>query len=76
MEVNNYEGVKYMAGKSSKDIKELMVLGLLAAFLIPVALNQLFSVNTSTWDTQTAAMFIVIPVAIVIVVVLLAFDKI
>ena len=63
-------------GKSSKDIKELMVLGLLAAFLVPVALNQLFAVNTSAWDVQTAAMFLVIPIAIVIVVVLIAFDKI
>jgi len=50
----------------------LLVAGVLAANLLPTAINQIVSVDTSSWDSGTIAMWELLPLLFVLVILLVA----
>lgn len=60
------------------DIPKVLVICLLAAALLPVAIETLIGVNTTTWSTGAVAIWDALPIIILVGVLLgfLAFTKI
>lgn len=44
----------------------LVVAGLMAAFLLPIAIDEISSVETSSWDEGAAALWNILPVMVVL----------
>lgn len=45
----------------TSSVKAIFVTVLLAAILLPVAFHQIFSANTTGWDSNTVTIFTLIP---------------
>jgi hypothetical protein len=55
------------ANRATNLVVGLVVAGLMAAFLLPVAINEIVSVNTSSWNSTGAAnLWDILPVMIVL----------
>lgn len=55
------------ASRATNLVVGLVVAGLMAAFLLPVAINEIVSVNTSNWNSSGAAsLWNILPVMVVL----------
>jgi hypothetical protein len=63
---NTYGGV----GGLSNMIIGIAVAGLVASFILPIAISNLFSANTTGWSTDATNMWAILPVVAVLVVVI------
>ena len=61
-------GQMQMADRAVSIIVAIVVAGLLGAFLLPVAINEISDVETTDWDSGAAAMWDILPVMIVLAV--------
>lgn len=61
-------GQMNMANRAVQVVVALTVGGLVAAFLLPVAIDELVSVDTTSWGSGAAAMWDVLDIIIVLVV--------
>jgi hypothetical protein len=58
-------------------IVSLVIALLLAALLLPIALNQIYSTNTSGWNAAVATVFVVLlPILAILAIALVFFSKI
>jgi hypothetical protein len=63
-----------MAG--AKDIKNIFVVLLLGAILLPIALTQLANANTTGWDATVITVFGLLSLIGIVVVILKMLDKV
>lgn len=54
------------AGRAVNLVVALVVAGLMAAFLLPIAIDEISAVDTSSWDGGAAALWNILPVMIVL----------
>jgi len=54
------------AGKAVNLVVALVVAGLMAAFLLPIAIDEISAVDTSSWDDGAAALWNILPVMVVL----------
>lgn len=54
------------ANKAVNLVVALVVAGLMAAFLLPIAIDEISSVDTSSWDEGAAALWNILPVMVVL----------
>lgn len=47
------------------NIINIAIAVLVFAFTVPIAITELFAVNTSSWDAATVALFTIIPLVLV-----------
>ena len=50
-------------------VRQIIMVGiavLVLSIIIPVAFNNFFDVNTDAWDTGVAALWVIIPLAVII----------
>ncbi len=59
-----------MVSKGVAVIIGLLVAGVLAANLLPTAIDEIVSVDTSSWDSGTVAMWDLLPLLFVLVILL------
>lgn len=54
------------AGRATNLVVALVVGGLMAAFLLPIAIDEIAGVDTSSWDDGAASLWEILPVIIVL----------
>jgi hypothetical protein len=59
-----------MVSKGVAVIIGLLVAGVLAANLLPTAIDEIISVDTSSWDSGTVAMWDLLPLLFILVILL------
>ena len=54
------------AGRATNLVVGLVVAGLMAAFLLPIAINEIANVTTTSWSDGAASLWSVLPIMIVL----------
>jgi hypothetical protein len=61
---------KEMARFSTSGVIDLMIVGFLAAILLPIAINEIIGVNTGSWSTTSQTLWTNLPIMLLLVVIL------
>ena len=59
-------GQMQMADRAVSIVVAIVVAGLLAAFLLPIAIEEITAVETTDWDSGAAALWDILPIMIVL----------
>lgn len=70
-----YQNSSNMMDKGVNLVVGILVVGLLAAYLLPVAIDEITAVDTSAWGGAEAALFGLLPIFLVLGIVLFVVNK-
>jgi hypothetical protein len=73
--IERAQGTSNMIDKGVNLAVGVLVVGLLAAYLLPIAISEIVSVDTSSWGSAEAALFGLLPIFFVLAILLFVINK-